>query len=645
MRFMPWNKTMSPRLFRLAKIALFGHKFWCNKHHFDKLTMPTKKRVAPTLVGPLDNGDDDSVHLTARQIAVEEAKAVKKQEEFQAKRRAEEKSKEKEQAKREKQQQLKRKRDDEDESSPPPPQEIAVKRKTQLIRGRTKRQENVAAKDEEKEEPIYDSENSECYNTANMIKKILKEQEEEEAKAGNVNGDNKSLCNAAAALAAMKSTDEAKIVGDVQDDEMSTSKSSQSAGEEASIASESTCTGVDPDEDDDATEWEDGGDEESGDDDVSFDLGMIYKAKKKLDDDELIDDMIDDKIDEQEDYAVADDKTMEQVFSQKYTKSDEHALQCAILAAERVARLEQSIETDQKEKGITLPSEMNDDKVIEAGGFVLGDLTAVEFGRHVTEAMKERNLILEEAAALKCWDSYYRHPTHPLHVDPTLMGRNYFCRASAPMPAADSDPDDDDKKPAAKPVVHIEGAPDVLWLDSDEESAVVVKQEPKQEVAPALAKKGRGNRKRAVGTAPETILQQNDANTRLKLDAVMKPMETLQKMTIPLSRTDNGEECPEEAEWPWVIHGCFCYTEQEPNEDGQKSAPGRLARPQLHLWGGSAPSKEHLEGQLAAANGIDIVVHSNFESYKNAFRSDSARAKPAPPPGDKSTSIDFLKFA
>lgn len=104
---------------------------------FDELTMPPKKRIAPTFVGPFgDNGDDVSVRLTDRQIAMEEAKAEKAQAEFHAKRRA------KEQSKKKKELRLKRKREEEaTPSSPPPvPQQITVKRKTQLIRGKTKRQ-------------------------------------------------------------------------------------------------------------------------------------------------------------------------------------------------------------------------------------------------------------------------------------------------------------------------------------------------------------------------------------------------------------------------------------------------------------------------------------------------------------------------
>lgn len=472
-----------------------------------------------------------------------------------------------------------------------------------------------------------------------MIKKFLVEQEKNAAKA------------AAGTLAAMKSTVEDDNFGDNPDDDMSTSKSSQSAVDEPSLESGSTCSGGNPDEDqdDDATEYQEGGgaetgDEESEDDDKSFDLSDEENDK---DDDMLDEDAIEDGA-----YPMADPKAMSEVFSAKYDKKDKNCFDGSIRAAKKLLQMERSLEADRKAQGQKVFSEMDDDAVVADGGVVCGlYLSVAERNRHITEAMKEKERILDENAAFKRWDSCYRHPTYPLYVDPTLMGRNYFCRASAPMPAVDTndnaaapmpaiDADDNaEKKPAAKPVV------DLLWVDSDEEGAVVVKQEPKQALQ-VLAKKGRGNRKRPAGNPPQSALQQGDANIRLKLDGVKKPVETLQKMTIPLSRTDDGEEDAEENEWPWVIHGCFCYTEQHPNEDGQKSDPERLAKPQLQFWAGSEQCKEHLEGQLAGVTGMDVVVHSNYESYKRAFRSESGMTKPAPPPGDKKpTTIDFLKFS
>jgi len=105
-------------------------------------------------------------------------------------------------------------------------------------------------------------------------------------------------------------------------------------------------------------------------------------------------------------------------------------------------------------------------------------------------------------------------------------------------------------------------------------------------------------------------------------------------MTIPVTRSDETAAALEaenanEKDWPWVVHGAFCYTEQQPNKDGQKSAPVSLGTPELHFWAGSEQSKDHFFEMLKATT--NVKVHSSFESHKRAFRSSSGMAKPAPP--------------
>ena len=357
-----------------------------------------KKRITPTLVG---NEEDASIRLTARQIAAEEAKANKAQAEFQANRRTEANLKKK-QLKRKKQQ-LKRKR--EEDESPPPPQEITVVRKTTIIRGKIKRQASVAAN---REKPIvetvdYDSDDSARYKTPNMIKKFLLDQEKEEARAVATNKENAtSLHDAAQTLSGMKATVEAPNFGDNPDDEMSTSKSSQSAVDENSLASESTVSGGNNGEDEESA-YEEGGDEESayeegGDEDASIDLA---------------DDMVDVAVNEDEDYPMADPELVLLDMSKK-----ESALDKAIRAAELVAKDEVRL----------------DDDVEDEGCIWCGDVGEQERKLYVTESMNERNLIFDDIDSLKRHATYFLHPEQPLYVDPLSFTRNCFDRASAPQP-------------------------------------------------------------------------------------------------------------------------------------------------------------------------------------------------------------------
>ena len=96
----------------------------------------------------------------------------------------------------------------------------------------------------------------------------------------------------------------------------------------------------------------------------------------------------------------------------------------------------------------------------------------------------------------------------------------------------------------------------------------------------------------AAGARPTNAIHQVDAKTREKLKAVQKPMEMLQKITLPFYRSDECkppahkhflQEAIQQSHWPWVIHGSFCFTNQKPNDDAAKQAT-YLLRPQLNLW-------------------------------------------------------------
>jgi len=150
---------------------------------------------------------------------------------------------------------------------------------------------------------------------------------------------------------------------------------------------------------------------------------------------------------------------------------------------------------------------------------------------------------------------------------------------------------------------------------------------------------------RAAGARPTKAIHQVDAKTREKLEALQKPMEVLQAMTLPFYRSDeykppaHENDTPQEAiqqsHWPWVIHGSFCFTNQKPNDDAAKQA-NYLARPQLNLWVGSRDAAGHVakhfrDMKKEGYKGFKVNIHSTFDSYYDSFRSDSGRNKPAPP--------------
>ena len=150
---------------------------------------------------------------------------------------------------------------------------------------------------------------------------------------------------------------------------------------------------------------------------------------------------------------------------------------------------------------------------------------------------------------------------------------------------------------------------------------------------------------RAAGMRPTKAIHQIDAKTREKLEALQKPMEVLQAMTLPFYRSDeytppaNENDIPQEAiqqsHWPWVIHGSFCFTNQKANDDAAKQAT-HLARPQLNLWVGSRDAAGHVakhfrDMKKEGYKGFKVNIHSSFDSYYDSFRSDSGRNKPAPP--------------
>ena len=135
--------------------------------------------------------------------------------------------------------------------------------------------------------------------------------------------------------------------------------------------------------------------------------------------------------------------------------------------------------------------------------------------------------------------------------------------------------------------------------------------------------------------------QQQDAKVRGKLQGIRKGMETLQKQSLPYTRSDecNPEDLDNDtltlnqSHWPWVNHGACCFTNLAPNGDGTSIAKF-LAKPELHFWMGSDASAKWVADQFRGKMkglGFQVKVHSNFESCKNGFHSESAKNKKAPP--------------
>ena len=324
---------------------------------------------------------------------------------------------------------------------------------------------------------------------------------------------------------------------------------------------------------------------------------------------------------EDEDYPKADPELVLLDVSKK-----ESALEKAIPAAGLVAKDEVRL----------------DDDVEDEGCIWCGDVREYERKLYVTESMNERNLIFDDIDSLKRHATYFLHPKQLLCVDPLLMAQNYFDHGSAPQPvpqpASDVAPADDDAtafkgsdSASAKEAKVQSAKADTAFKGSDSASV----KETKGQSASSPEKTGRGNRKRPAGHRPETALQQGDADVRLRLDGVQLPMERLQTMTIPVTRSDKTTaeleaENAHEKDWAWVIHRACCYTEQQPNEDGQKSAPGKLGTLELHFWAGLEQSKDHLFEMLSEVT-TNVKVHGSFNSHKRAFRSSSGMAKPAPP--------------
>ena len=141
--------------------------------------------------------------------------------------------------------------------------------------------------------------------------------------------------------------------------------------------------------------------------------------------------------------------------------------------------------------------------------------------------------------------------------------------------------------------------------------------------------------RRDAFTHPQTASQQMDAIVRDRLKSTRRPMEKLMNQSLPITKSiefkpelrEHRELAKKEAEFPWVIHGSFCITQQAPNNDGG----GRQQKPNMHdelkmvMWVGSPQAQEAAAELFARENrgngpaGFALSICPDYESYAAFF--------------------------
>jgi hypothetical protein len=135
----------------------------------------------------------------------------------------------------------------------------------------------------------------------------------------------------------------------------------------------------------------------------------------------------------------------------------------------------------------------------------------------------------------------------------------------------------------------------------------------RKEITPLLQAQPKGS-KRKANTPPKTMTQMIDNHVRDKLLGIQNPMLTAQKMSTPLTLSDEwatakeGVQLSEEEAtrkvnehgYPFVSIGAFCYTEMKGvnKKGGSNSSGTRLLEPKLHFWANSIHHAIILRGLL-----------------------------------------------
>ena len=144
-------------------------------------------------------------------------------------------------------------------------------------------------------------------------------------------------------------------------------------------------------------------------------------------------------------------------------------------------------------------------------------------------------------------------------------------------------------------------------------------------------------KKKKRNVPPTTAKQMLDNHARRQWGNSMKnSLHRIQKLTYPVTRTDDYEATPKgkepteeevnEQDWPWVIPGTFVYTEQEANANGSGD-PRRLRQPIVHFYTGSQEACDILDEALRrGVNGVKVKIcsHNDFDAFiESVYRSES----------------------
>jgi hypothetical protein len=192
-----------------------------------------------------------------------------------------------------------------------------------------------------------------------------------------------------------------------------------------------------------------------------------------------------------------------------------------------------------------------------------------------------------------------------------------------------------------------ESAPKQAEEDAAPEATTAEVAESENKQAEHTKKPKKKQKKRRAGTYPKNIRNQCDNQVFVKLKTVSRYVDTWQKMSLPFSRSDDYEE-PDDSDdetksvtkqnrFPWVVNGCFNFSEQEPNYDGNNDGHYFMRKPVFNLWAPSKKAAVHLEEEIRKGN-YKLNVHGAFKEFYDAQRSDKAKAKPAPKKGTKKSS-------
>jgi hypothetical protein len=157
----------------------------------------------------------------------------------------------------------------------------------------------------------------------------------------------------------------------------------------------------------------------------------------------------------------------------------------------------------------------------------------------------------------------------------------------------------------------------------------------RKEITALLEIQPKKSSKRKANTPPKTMTQMIDNHVRDKLVGIKNPMLMAQKMSTPLTLSDewviakNGAQLSEEEatrkvneeSYPLVSIGAFCYTQMKgTNKKGGSNSSGtRLLEPKVHFWANSIHHADKLRVLLKPMEKKDTkaipVVHPKFEDF------------------------------